>query len=65
MATNKKINLNEPNLLTVNSEAVERAYKDAVNNALVKHKLAKNPVAVWRNGKVVLLSPDEIPPDEK
>lgn len=65
MATNKKINMDAPNLLTVNSKAVEKAYKNAVKDALLKHKRANNPVAVWRKGKVILLSPDEILPGEK
>ena len=64
MAKNKKIDMNAPNLLTVNSKAVEKAYRDAVKAALLKHKQANNPVAVWRHGKVVLLSPEEIFPDE-
>lgn len=38
------------------SEACERA----VREALQRHKAAGNPVAVFRDGKVVLLEPDEI-----
>jgi hypothetical protein len=38
------------------SEACERA----VREALLKHKLAGNPIAVSRDGKVVILEPDEI-----
>ncbi len=64
MAKNKKIDLDAPNLLTVNSKAVEKAYQAAVKAALLKHKKLNNPVAVWRGGKVVLLSPEEIFPDE-
>lgn len=33
----------------------------AVREALLRHKLLGNPVAVWKNGKVVWLQPDEIP----
>lgn len=64
MAKNKKIDMDAPNLLTVNSKAVERAIKKAVKAALLKHKRLNNPVAVWRGGKVVLLQPEEIFPDE-
>ena len=38
------------------SEACERA----VREALLKHKQAFNPIAVSRDGKVVILQPDEI-----
>jgi len=38
------------------SEACERA----VREALQRHKAAGNPVAVARDGKVVLLQPNEI-----
>ena len=62
MAANKQINTDVPNLLTANSKAVEKAYRNAVKSALLKHKLLNNPVAVWRDGKVVLLSAEEILP---
>lgn len=39
------------------SEACERA----VREALQRHKAAGNPVAIARDGKVVVLQPDEIP----
>lgn len=39
---------------------VEGALRAAVRDALIRHKAAGNPVAVWRNGKVVLLRPEEI-----
>jgi len=32
----------------------------AVRKALREHKRAGNPVAVWRDGKVVVLQPEEI-----
>ena len=65
MATDKKIDINVPNLLVEYSEEVDRAFKAAVKAALLKHKQLNNPVAVWRDGKVVVLSPEEILPDEK
>lgn len=64
MATNEKLKPDSSNLLVKHSKAVERAYKKAVREALLKHKQAGNPVAVWRDGKVVLLQPEEILPDE-
>lgn len=60
METHKKLELDSPNLLVEYREAVDRAIKKAVQDALLKHKQANNPVAVWRDGKVVLLSGDEI-----
>jgi hypothetical protein len=32
----------------------------AIQAALRRHKLAGNPVAGWRDGKVVIIPPDEI-----
>lgn len=47
-------------ILTSEGEKIDNVFKKAVNNALKRHKEAGNSVAVWRNGKVVLLSPDQI-----
>lgn len=60
METHKEIDMNAQNLLTVNLKAVKKAYKAAVKDALKKHQLAKNPVATWQGGKVVVGLPDEI-----
>jgi hypothetical protein len=35
----------------------------AVRDALQQHKRAGNPVAVWRDGRVVWLQPEDIPDD--
>lgn len=45
---------------------IETAVRRAVREAIARHKRAGNPIAVWREGKVVWLSPEEIPdaPDE-
>ena len=40
-------------------EALDRA----VREALALHKRAGNPVAVWRDGKVVWIAPEDIPDD--
>ena len=60
MAKDEKIKLESENLLTVYSDAIDKAFKKAVKDALLKHKQANNPVAIWRGGKIVLLQPDEI-----
>lgn len=38
-----------------------RALQQAVREALLDHKRAGNPVAVWRDGRVVWIPPEEIP----
>jgi hypothetical protein len=45
---------------------IDRALKRAVREAVRRHKLLGNPIAVWQDNQVVWLQPDEIPvePDE-
>ena len=38
----------------------EMALKEAVAEAIAEHKRQGNPLAVWRNGKAVWISPEEI-----
>lgn len=38
-----------------------QALNQAVRDALLRHKRAGNPVAVWRNGKVEWIQPEDIP----
>lgn len=38
-----------------------RAMTGAVREALRRHKEAGNPVAVWRDGRVVWVEPEDIP----
>ena len=38
----------------------EMALKEAVAEAIAEHKRRGHPIAIWRDGKVVLLHPDEI-----
>ena len=40
---------------------VEAALRVAVRRALRDHTRAGNPIAVWRDGRVVWLPPEEIP----
>lgn len=46
------------------SEEVERILGRAVRQALLMHKRAGNPVAGWRDGKVVVIPAEEIPVDD-
>jgi hypothetical protein len=38
-----------------------QALREAVQEALRQHKLNGNPVAVWRNGRVEWVAPEDIP----
>ncbi len=40
---------------------IEQALARAVRAALLRHKQAGNPVAVWRDGRVVWIEPEDIP----
>ena len=42
---------------------IERALAKAVREALLRHKLAGNPVAVWRDGKVIWVAAADIAVD--
>jgi len=64
MDSNRKIDPDTPNLLVKYRLLVREAIKKGTREALLMHKRAGNPVAVWRDGKVVLLEPDEIILDE-
>ena len=41
--------------------AILSALQRAVRRALGQHKLAGNPVAIWRDGQVVWIPPEDIP----
>jgi hypothetical protein len=40
---------------------IERALVRAVRDALRRHKQAGNPIGAWRDGRVVLIAPEDIP----
>jgi len=44
---------------------IEKVLQCAVNHALLIHKRLGNPIATWKDGKVVIIPPEEIeiPPD--
>jgi hypothetical protein len=46
-------------------DLIERAFKRAVRDALIRHKQAGNPIAEWRDGRVVWIQPEdiELPPE--
>jgi hypothetical protein len=41
-------------------EDVEAALKEAVREALLRHKQAGNPIATWQNGQVQWIAPEDI-----
>ena len=41
-----------------------QAIQRAVHDASLDHKRAGNPVAVWRNGQIEWIQPEDIPVDE-
>jgi hypothetical protein len=46
-------------------DLVARALRRAVREALRQHKQAGNPIAAWRDGRVVWIEPEDIvlPPE--
>jgi hypothetical protein len=43
--------------------AIDGAIKQAVREAVLRHKLLGEPVYVWRDGRVVKIPPEDIPGD--
>jgi hypothetical protein len=43
-----------------NGKIVDRALREAVRGALLEHKRLGHEIVVWRDGKVMTLSADEI-----
>ena len=43
--------------------AVDRAMRDAVRSALMRHKLLRQSVVVCEDDKVIRVAPDDIPVD--
>ena len=42
------------------AERIQKVLGRAVRQALIMHKKLGNPIAVWENGKVVIVPPEEI-----
>ncbi len=60
MGTNEKVTSDNRDLFVRYGDEINRAYERAVREALLKHNKAGNPIAVERDGKLVILQPDEI-----
>jgi hypothetical protein len=46
--------------LVKQADEIERIFQQAVEHELSIHKRLGNPVAAWRDGKVVIIPPEEI-----
>ena len=60
-----RINTDNPSFVDFGKD-VEKALQRAVRQALLMHKRIGNPIAIWRDGRVVIIPPEEIviPPDD-
>ena len=52
------------NLLIAEGEAVDKAVREAVRHALLMHKRLGNPIASWKDGRVVIIPAEEIEVEE-
>ena len=50
--------------ILADDKVIDRAMGDAVMEALRRHKLLGNPVAEWRDGRVVWIAPEDIQIDD-
>lgn len=56
-----KIDIHEsPDLLVAHIKDVEAAFRKAVHSALIEHKRAGAPIAVWKDGKAQFISAEDI-----
>ncbi|HUY92825.1 MAG TPA: hypothetical protein VMV10_29060 [Pirellulales bacterium] len=51
--------------LFADGREIDAALAKAVREALLEHKRAGNPIAVWENGRVVWIPPEEIVVDDE
>lgn len=51
--------------LFADDELIDRALRQGLQAAIRKHRQARLPMAAWRDGKVVWISPEEIDVDGK
>ena len=46
------------------AKEVQRIMGEAVQDALLMHKRLRNPIATFKDGRVVIVPPDEIPVED-
>jgi len=54
----------EPIDLVSRAKEIEGILNEAVRRALLSHKRAGNSIAVWKDDRVVILPPEEIPVED-
>lgn len=47
--------------IMVDGKAIDAAVNAAIRDALLDHKRAGNPIASWKDGKVVWIAAEDIP----
>lgn len=52
-------------LFFAQAKEIEHVLRRAVRHALLMHKRAGNPIAVWRDDRVVIIPPEEIIVDDE
>ena len=57
MAAPKKPNIDE---LFRRMTEIDAAVREAARQAVLRHKVAGNPIADWQDGRVVLVQPNDI-----
>jgi hypothetical protein len=62
--TENKTPLAPINLITQGKE-IENILREAGRQARIMHKKLGNPIASWRDGKVVIIPPEEIPIEDE
>ena len=50
--------------LVKHADEIERIFRKAIRHELWIHKRLGNPIATWKDGKVVIIPPEEIPVDD-
>jgi hypothetical protein len=60
MATGKSEIRLSKRLFVEYGEAIEKVLRQAVDQALLTHRRLGNSIAVWENGKVVIIPPERI-----
>ena len=58
-ASNNQINLSS-RLFVEHGKAIEGILRAAVDHALSIHRRLGNPIAVWKDGRVEIIPPDQI-----
>ncbi|HKP87373.1 MAG TPA: hypothetical protein VJZ26_14810 [Blastocatellia bacterium] len=51
-------------LFFARAKEIEAVLRRAVQYALLMHKRAGNPIASWKDGKVVIIPPEDIPVED-